>query len=233
MQAIFRREIGAYFKSPLGYIFLAIFYFFGGQAFSTLIYAQANMIAYVFSSLFTIVLFLTPLLTMRLLSEDKKQKTDQVLLTAPISLNGIVWGKYLAACMLFIIGIACTAVYFLVLASFATPEWYMFLGNLLAIFLLGAAMISIGLFISALTESQMVAAIGAFATMFLIMMIDSLAALIPVPLIQQVLGQISFMSRYSDFTSGILDFKNVIFFISVIVVFNFLTVRVLEKRRWS
>ncbi len=233
MQAIFRRELGAYFKSPLGYIFLAIFYFFGGQAFASLIFAQVNMISYVFTSLFSIVLFLTPLLTMRLLSEDKKQKTDQALLTAPISLSGIVWGKYLAALMLFLIAVASTVVFFLVLASMATPEWSMFFGNILGIILLGASMISIGLLISALTESQMVAAIGAFAAMFLIMMLDNLVALIPITMVQTVLSQLSFMTRYNDFTIGILDFKNVIFFISVIVVFNFLTVRVLEKKRWS
>lgn len=233
MSAILRREFATYFRAPLGYIYLAIFYFFGGQFFSQILYYQMNSIETIFSSLFSILMFTIPLLTMRLMSEDKKLKTDQALLTAPVSLNGIVWGKFLAAFALFGIGIAVTVVYFLILSSMATPQWNIFLGNLLGLILLGAALISIGLFISSLTESQMVAAIGGFAAMFLVFMIDSIAAIIPVNWIAAVFEQLSFMTRYNDFTSGILDFSNVLFFLSVVVIFNFLTVRILERKRWS
>ena len=153
MSAILRREFATYFRAPLGYIYLAIFYFFGGQFFSQILYYQMNSIETIFSSLFSILMFTIPLLTMRLMSEDKKLKTDQALLTAPVSLNGIVWGKFLAAFALFGIGIAVTVVYFLILSSMATPQWNIFLGNLLGLILLGAALISIGLFISSLTES--------------------------------------------------------------------------------
>ena len=234
MQAIFRRELQAYFKSPLGYIYLAILFFFGGQFLVIQISGyRTNEISSIFASLFTILLFTMPILTMRLMSEDKRLKTDQALLTAPVSLNGIVWGKFLAAFTLFLIAISSTVVYFFVMASMATPQWNMFFGNLVGIILLGASLISIGMFISSLTESQMVAAIGGFAAMFFIFMIDSIAEMIPIDWLSSAMSKLSFMTRYNDFSSGILNFSHMLFYISVVVVFNFLTMRILEKKRWS
>jgi ABC-2 type transport system permease protein len=233
MAAIFRREFATYFRAPLGYIYLAIFYFFSGQFFSSLLQSQTNSIGLIFSNLFTILLFTMPIVTMRLMSEDKRLKTDQALLTAPVSLNGIIWGKFLAAFALFGVAIAVTVIYFFVLGSMATPQWNIFLGNLFGILLLAASLISIGLFISSLTESQMVAAIGGFAAMFFVFMIDGIASIIPITWISNIFEKLSFMTRYQDFTSGILDFSNVLFFVSVVVIFNFLSVRILEKKRWS
>lgn len=233
MQAILRREFSSYFRSPLGYIFLALFYFFGGQFFSTVFSMGYNLIAYVFNSMFTILMFIVPILTMKLMSEELRQKTDQALFTAPVSVHGIVWGKFLAAFSLFGIAVASTVVYFLVLSAFSSPQWSIFIGNLLGLLLMGAALISIGLFISSLTESQMVAAVATFSAIYFVFLIDSVSSLIPVAWLKTVLSQLSFMSRYSDFTSGILSIPNILFFVSVIVVFNFLTVRFLEKKRWS
>lgn len=238
MSAIFRREFATYFRAPLGFVYLAIFYFFGGLFFIAVLSQQVNSVGSIFGNMFTILLFTIPILTMRLMSEDKRQKTDQALLTAPVSLHGIVWGKFLAAFMLYGIAIAITIVYFFVMSSMATPQWNIFFGNLLGIVLLGAALISIGLFISSLTESQMVAAIGGFAAMFFVFMIDTIASLIPTGFVlfdflRDVIESLSFQSRYQDFTSGILDYTHILFFISVCVVFNFLSVRILEKKRWS
>lgn len=235
MQAIFRREFNAYFKSPLGYIFLAIFFVFGGMFFAQVVAAQANQISYVFSNIFLVLLFSVPILTMRLMSEEKRQKTDQALLTAPVSLNGIIWGKFLAAASLFGIGMLITIVYFIILSAMSEPQWNIFFGNLLGLILLGSSLISIGLFISSTTESQMVAAIGSFAVLFAINMWDSMISRIPSSMswLSSVLGKLSFMTRYQDFTSGILDFSHILFFVSVMVVFNFLSVRILEKKRWS
>lgn len=236
MSAIFRRELNAYFKAPLGYIYLAIFFFFGGQFLQQQVgYSQTNDMSGIFNSLFTIILFTMPIVTMRLMSEDKRLKTDQALLTAPVSLGGIVWGKFLAAFALFGVGVLMTFVYFIVLSAMSTPAWSLFFGNFLGLLLLGGALISIGLFISAMTESQMVAAIGGFAAMFFIMMLDSIASLVPtaISFVGTALSSISFMTRYNDFTSGIINIEHILFFVSVMVVFNFLTVRVLEKKRWS
>lgn len=236
MQAIFRRELQAYFKSPLGYIYLAIFFFFGGQYLTMQVAFGTNEISNIYANLFTIILFTMPILTMRLMSEDKRLKTDQALLTAPVSLSGIVWGKFLAALSLFGVGVASTIVYFIVLSSMATtPQWSMFFGNLIGIVLLGGALIAIGLFISSLTESQMVAAILGFATMFMIMMIDGFVSTLSTQstFLAKILSNLSFMTRYRDFTSGILNLSHVVFFVSVMAIFNFLTVRVLEKKRWG
>lgn len=233
MLAILKREMSNYFTSPIGYIFLAVFYFFSGMFFTSVLAANTTDITYVFSSLFTVLIFIIPLLTMRSMSEDKKQKTDQLLLTSPLNLSGLVAGKFLAAFLMYCIALAVTVVYSLILAAFAVPEWPVVIGNILGALLLGAALISIGVFISSLTENQLIAAVGSFAVMMFILMIDGFASLIPVTQIASIITSLSFMSRYNDFVTGILNISNILFFISIAVVFNFFTVRVLEKRRWG
>lgn len=233
MLAIFKRELKSYFSSPVGYVFLAVLYFFGGYYFSQVLKMQSTRIDYVFSAMFSIVTIMVPLITMRLMSEDKKLKTDQLLFTAPVGLNGVVLGKYLAAFTMYLIGICSTFLYVIVLATFTAPDWNIFLGNFIALLLLGAALIAIGLFISSLTENQVVAAIGSLAAMLFIFLFDLIAQAIPIEFISKIFANLSFMARYQDFIGGILNVSHIIFFISVIVVFNFLTVRVLERKRWS
>lgn len=233
MFAILKREMSNYFTSPIGYIFLAVFYFFSGMFFTSVLSANTTDITYVFSSLFTVLVFIIPLLTMRSMSEDMKQKTDQLLLTAPVKLGGLVIGKFLAAFLMYCIALAVTVVYSLILAAFAVPEWPVVIGNILGALLLGAALIAIGVFISSLTENQLIAAVGSFAVMMFILLIDGFASLIPVTQISTFITSLSFMNRYNDFVTGILNISNILFFISVAVVFIFFTVRVLEKRRWG
>lgn len=233
MFAILKREMQSYFASPIGYIFLAVFYFFAGMFFSSVLYSNTTDVTYVFSSLFTVLIFIIPLLTMRSMSEDKKQKTDQLLLTSPVNLSGLVMGKFLAAFLMYCIALAVTVVYSLILAAFAAPEWSVVIGNIFGALILGAALISIGVFISSLTENQLIAAVGSFAVMMFIMMIDGFASLIPVDFISKIILKLSFMSRYEDFVAGILNISNILFFVSIAVVFIFLTVRVLERRRWN
>jgi ABC-2 type transport system permease protein len=233
MLAVFRRELRSYFYSPLGYIFLAFMFFFGGVYFSYVISQNSTRIEFVFSALFTIVIILIPLLTMRLLSEEKKQKTDQLLLTAPINISGIVLGKYLAAFVMYLIGLSSTIVYVIIIATFTKPNWNIFLGNFLGLALVGGAILAIGLFISALTESQMIAAIASYGIVLFILSFDALADKVPIAFVSKFMSYLSMNSRYNDFVNGILDISHVIFFISFIVVFNFLTVRALEKKRWS
>lgn len=233
MTAIFKREMKAYFTSPLGYMFLAAVLFFGGYLFSVILQNSIGDISYVFKNLFTVVAIFIPILTMRLLSEEKKQKTDQLLLTAPVNIGGVVLGKYLAAFVMYLISISSTIVYVIILATFTKPNWNIFLGNFLALALLGGALLAIGLFISALTESQMVSAIVSFLIMMVILLLDSIATTIPVAFIGKLISHISFTSRYQDLTSGMLNVSHVIFFISIIAIFNFLTAKALERKRWS
>ena len=149
MGAIFRRETLSYFTSPIGYIFLAAFYAFSAFSFSrqSLIYGTTSMDG-MFQEIMIILIVLIPILTMRTLSEEKKNKTDQCLLTAPVSLGGIVAGKFLAAFLIYVLGIAITLVYAIVIAAFATPDWMVITGNIIGLTLLGSAFISVGIFFS-------------------------------------------------------------------------------------
>lgn len=235
MGAIFKREFRSYFYSPLGYVFLIVMWISSGFFFSLMLANSVSYIEYVFQSILSVVMIIIPILTMRLMSEDKKHKTDQLLFTAPVNISGVVLGKYFAALLMFLIGIATTLIFIIVLATFTTPNWNVFLGNFVGLAILGGALISIGLFISSLTENQMIAAIVSFATMMFIFMFDNVAQMFPpyLSFIANILKELSFTTRYNDFVSGILDISHVVYFISIIVVFNFLTVRVLERKRWS
>ena len=233
MFAVLKRELSAYFSSPIGYIYLAVFYVFSGYFFFGVLYSNTTSLSNVFNGMFTIIMLLIPILTMRLMSEDLKNKTDQALLTAPISLLSLVLGKFLSALIVYCLGVAITLVYAIVIATFAPPDWTVVFGNVLGMLLLGAALISIGMFISALTENQVIAAVGGFAVGFSLILVNSLASLISTEWLKKFVSGLSFMERYDEFTNGILDISNIFFFISICAVFVFFTVRVFEKRRWS
>lgn len=234
MFAIFKRELKAYFTSPLGYVFLAIFYAFSGLFFYIFSLSVGSTdISSVLLMMFIVLMVFVPLLTMRLLSEDKKQKTDQLILTAPVSLLSIVMGKFLAAYAIFAIGVAVMPVYGFVMSTFATVSWLPIWGNTVGLLLLGGIFVSIGLFISSLTENQMIAAIGGFFINLMILLMNTLKSALPNGFLQDVLSSISVYSRYSEITNGIFSLSSLIFFVSVIFIFLFLTVRVLEKRRWA
>lgn len=235
MGAIFRREMKAYFTSPIAYIFIAVFYVYTGYFFVMgNIYSGTTEMSNLFATVFTIMMFMLPLLTMRLFSEEKKQKTEQALLTAPVNLFEIVFGKYLAAMVVFLISMGIYVVYAIVLYGMAgNLSVATFLGNMLGLLLLGMSFISAGIFVSVLTENQIVSAIVAFILNMLMYMIDFIAASVNVAPIKSALQSLSFYTRYYEFTTGIINIGSVIFFLSVAFLFNFLTVRVLEKRRWG
>lgn len=235
MGAVFKREMKAYFTSPIAYIYIAVFYLYTGLTFvgANIYGATADMTA-VFSGVFTIMMIMLPLLTMRLMSEEKRQKTDQCLLTAPISLGGIVMGKFLSALCIFAIGMLIYIPFMLVLNKLAGGiAWATAAGNMLALLLLGASFISIGIFMSSLTENQIVSAIASFIVILIFYMIDVFATTISVEWISKVMVSLGFYSRYYEFTNGIINIPSIIFFLSAIFIFNFLTVRVLDKRRWE
>ena len=234
MFSIFKREFRAYFTSPLGYVFLAIFYAFSGLFFYIFSLSIGSTdISGVFLMMFIILMIFVPLLTMRLLSEDKKQKTDQLILTAPVSLLSVVMGKFLAAYTIFVIGVAVMPVYGFVMSTFTTISWLPIWGNTVGLLLIGGIFVSVGLFVSSLTENQMIAAIGSFFVNLMILLMNTLTSALPSGIFKDVLASVSVYSRYSEITNGIFSLSSLIFFISVIFIFLFLTVRVLEKRRWA
>ncbi len=234
MLAIFKREFNAYFTSPIGYIFLGAFYLFSGFFFMTgPLYASSTDLSMIFSSLFSVFMFIIPILTMRLMSEDRRSKTDQALLTAPISLTGLVVGKFLAAFAVLFIAILITLLYAMVISAFASPDWAVFMGHFIGIILLGGALIAIGMFISSLTESMVVAAIISFLVMVFLTLVDSLSMLTSWSFLSSLLTSLSLYTHYRDFTLGMLNFANIIFFLSIMAVFIFFTIRVLDRRRWK
>jgi ABC-2 type transport system permease protein len=239
MLAIYRREIGAFFTSGVAYVFLAVFWLVSGIFFYNGVIASGTTdTSAMFSSMFYIVMFLIPVLTMKLLSEEKKNKTDQGLLTAPISLWDIVLGKYFAALTLFIVAESIVFVYAFILNYLGTVAWTPLLGNYFAMLALGAAFIAVGLFVSSLTENQMASAVVSLVVLFVIYLSEMLVASFEngnkvKKLIYKGVTTLAFYSRYVEFTRGIFSLPSVLFFVSAAFLFNFFTVKVLEKRRWS
>ena len=234
MSAIFRRELGAFFTSGIAYVFLAVFYLLAGVFFYmyTLSSSTTDMSG-MFSMLFAVIIFLIPILTMKSFSEEKKQKTEQGLLTAPVGLGGIVLGKYFATILMYIFGVSIVLIYALIISYFGSVDWGILFSNYLALILLGAAFIAIGMFISSLTENQVVAAVGGICSLLFLCLVDILTTYISIDFITDFLNSISFYNKYYEFTCGIFNLSSVLFYISTAVIFNFLTVRVFEKRRWS
>ncbi len=156
------------------------------------------------------------------------------MLTAPVSLTGIVFGKFLSAVVVYLIALSVYVPYTLILYSFAgTVDIISILGNFVALLLLGSAFIAIGVFVSSLTESQVVAAIVSFVIILVFFMIDMLAANVPNEFVSEIMTSLGFFTKYVEFSTGVFDISSIVYFISTIFVFNFLTVRVLEKRRWA
>ena len=234
MSAIFRRELGAFFTSGIAYVFLAVFYLLAGLFFYmyTLSSSTTDMSG-MFSMLFAVIIFLIPILTMKSFSEEKKQKTEQGLLTAPVGLGGIVLGKYFATILMYIFGVSIVLIYALIISYFGSVDWGILFSNYLALILLGAAFIAIGMFISSLTENQVVAAVGGICSLLFLCLVDILTNYISIDFITDFLNSISFYNKYYEFTCGIFNLSSVLFYISTAVIFNFLTVTVFEKRRWS
>ena len=256
MLAIYRKEMRSYFINPIGYVYLGMF-----LVFSALLCCYTTLIKgnYSTSSYFTYLIFsfmvLIPILTMRLFAEERKLKTEQLLLTAPVSIPGMVLGKYLAALTIYVSGILLSCVNLIPLfiigakeragSSYSTthigPIAGEIAGSLIAVILLGAALIAIGVFISALTENQLSAAIitiGVIAGMVLLNVLNLLKDSDGQPLIRSyairsVISWISVMSRFSNFTNGLFDYAALLYYLSLGFVFLFLTVRVYEKRRWG
>lgn len=234
MTAIYKREMRSYLTSPVGYVFLAVFYAISGYYFfATSLVGNTTDMSYVFSNLFSIAIFLVPMLTMRLFSEERRQKTEQALFTAPVRFTGIVMGKFLACLTMYLMGMGITLVYFLVLCAFRIPDAAVFFGNFLGLGLLGAALCAIGIFISSLTESQVIAAVGSLAIGLLLLFSNSFTPVVSNQLVSKLILNLSFYEHYLDFTRGLLNLADLTFFVSMTGLFLFLTVRHLERRRIS
>ena len=229
---IARRELRSYFTSPVAYVVTAAFLVVTGYLFTVILsLSREASLRYLFGNMSVILLIISPALTMRLLAEEQRSGTIELLLTAPIRDHEVVLGKFIASLGLLATMLALTLYYPLLLFLYGNPEKGHIISGYLGTLLLGAAFLSIGLFASSLTANQIVAAVLTFMALLLLWLIGS-AAQLAGPGLGDVLGYLAIDQHFNDFTRGIIASRAVVYFLSVVAVFLFATVRVLESRRW-
>lgn len=237
MFPIYKREMLAYYTSPIGYIFTAVLWIFSGLLFSfTTVWMRTVSSSAYFVAILFLFSFMIPLLTMKQFSEERKTKTEQLLLTAPVSIFGIVFAKFLAAFTVFAGSFVLSCVInFSTLAAVSgkTLNLALIVGSSVGILLIGGAFIAVGVFMSSLTENQVIAAVSTFGVILIMLAIFLLSSFIKTPFIRQILQWFSVVDRFSYFTSGIFSLPAVLYFVSLIVIFLFLTTRIYEMRRWN
>jgi ABC-2 type transport system permease protein len=238
MSAILKRELSAYFNSAIAYVAMTVIFIVSGFLFAfNCFLGNSSSLSSVFGYTIYIIVFIVPIITMKTFAEEKRQRSDQALLTSPVSLTGIVMGKFLAAFILYCICCCIFIIYSITISFFTSPDWSVNLCTFIGMILFGGALIAIDMFFSVLTESTIIAAILGIAfgavISFTSMINYAISNVISVDWISTVFEKINFTSYYSDFTYGMLNISNVLFFVSVAGLFIFFTVRVLEKRRWS
>ena len=287
MTAILRHELSSYFTNVTGYVFGAFLLLFAG-IYTMVINLQSASpyFEYVLMNMDFIFLIIVPILTMRVIAEERRQKTDQLLYSLPLTMTQVALGKYLAMLVIFLIPVAIIGVYPLVLTALGDVYLPAAYGALVGFFFLGASLIAIGMFISSLTESQAVAAGLCFVVMLVNYFISSLASYVPTTafasflciavcilllglifraltrngfaalvltvvlecglaaaytfrgsdfqgLFPDLMEQLSLFDRFYEFVNGTFDLTTIVYYLTIIAVFVFLTVQSLEKRRWS
>ena len=249
---IFKKEMRLYFTSPVAWVIITMFlliagyFFYSIFAFYTLASMQSAMnpqmarelnvtdsvLRPLFSNVSVILLLLMPLITMRLFAEERRSGTIELLLTYPVRDGAVLVGKYLAALALYAIMLALTLLYPGILFYFARVEWGPLLTGYLGLLLMGATFLAVGIFASSLTENQIVAAITTFGTLLLLWVVGWSAEYVGGPW-GRVLSHLSILEHFDTFARGVLDTKDVIFYLDVTIVALFLTLRSLEARRWK
>jgi ABC-2 type transport system permease protein len=235
MLAIFKRELRAYFTGVVGYVFLVIYLAAAGIVFSyTTLYSMSGDVTAYFLIMLLFSAIILPLLTMKSFSEERKTKTEQLILTSPVSLIGMVFGKFLASYVMFAGATLLTSLYFLLLIPYTQLKFAVLIGNVIALLLVGFVFITIGLFVSALSENQLSAAIGTIAIILGFLGIGLIGSLVPSEYwIRNVLDALSIFRRFQTFTGGYFDLSSLLYYLSVGGIFIWLTVRVYDRRRYD
>lgn len=234
MLTIFKRDFLAYFRTPVGYVFMGVYLTLSGVLFY--LYNLKNLTGDLLTFLSTmtmLVMLLCPLLVMRLICEDRQKRTDQLVLTSPVSVGAVVLGKYLAAAAVMMLTIAFTNVYTLIIAICGRVypgEWFV---GYLGFSLQSLSFLALDLFVTCFAKNQMTGAVTAFAANFLLWMADLLADTLSVAWLKEVLGFISLYDRYEPFRLGQLSYSGILFFLTFIACCLVAAVRVLDARRFS
>jgi len=237
MTAIFKRDFIGYFTSAIGYIYIGSYIFILNLMFylENILGFSSSLVS-LFGFMLLIMMFITPLLTMRVFSEEFKLKTDQALYTLPVKLSSVVIGKFLSSVAVFGCLLALTLLWPLTISILGENNIAAVIGNYLGILCIGAAYISIGIFISSTTENQVIAAVGSLGVFVALYILERLAmffytsGVLPTWVLRVLLFT-SIYGRYTEITQGLLALDSIVFFLSVCAVFLFLTVRRLEKRK--
>lgn len=234
MFAVYKKEMRSYFISPIGYIYVALFLLVSSLIFvyTTLYSGTCNVNVY-FTFLLYLFAILIPLITMRSLADEKRTKTEQILLTAPVSLPAVITAKFLAAYTLFAGTMLLSCLHFITLYFYGKPNTAIILTTILGILLIGAAFVAIGVFVSACTENQLIAALVTILAIGLTLVLNLLSSYVTFTPLRLLMKWFSVFERFYPFTYGYFDFVSLIYYLSVTVIFLFLTVRVFEKRRWE
>ncbi|MDQ3098410.1 MAG: ABC transporter permease [bacterium] len=229
--AIYRKELRSYFSSPVAYIVIAMFLFLAGFFFySAVVQFRMATLDAPFSNLVIILIFLMPLLSMRLISEEKKSGTLELLLTRPIREMEIVLGKYFAAATVFFIMLLPTATYGLILNQIAKPDLYPMLTQYAAVFLVGLAFLAVGLFASALSENQIVSAVIAFTIILILWLLSWLTSSLGE---DNIISYFAISSHFNDLITGVIDARDVVFYITFIFFWLFVTAKIIDSKRWA
>lgn len=243
---ILKRELKSYFVSPIAYIVLLVFTVLTGVFFFIYLqgFAQAQfdtraqmfqqtfsltefVLQPYFGTISVLLLLIIPMLTMRLLSEEKKQHTSELLFTSPIKVIHIVLGKYLAALSLFLLMLVFSAIFILVLYIKGNPDPGVILTGFLGLFLLGASFLSVGLFASSLSQNQIVCAVISFGVLLLFWIVGSTS-----DAESSVVGYLSIINHLDNFIKGVIEVKDIVYYISFIFFGLFLTHVILDSERW-
>jgi ABC-2 type transport system permease protein len=232
MFAVYVKELRNYFTSMIGYIYLSAFLLICGYIFSTgnLMSRNGDIKTY-FASIFSLVIFLVPILTMRLFSEERKMRTLQLLFTMPVSIGGIVLGKFLATLSVFCIGLGVTLIYPLIMSWFGSVEGLVVLGNYFGMILLVSACIAIGLFISALTENQIIAAVLSYSVLLALWLLDSAGQSMVKGLPGKAMSYLSLNTHYREFTYGIFNPAGMVYFLTLTALFLVFSILVIDGRK--
>lgn len=233
MLAIWKRELQSYFYTPVGYVFMGVFLTLSGTFFYMLILGSRSSDVLTFlGQLSYLWMLLSPVLTMRLLAEEKQKRTDQLLLTSPVSLPGIVLGKYLAAFTVMIFTVLLTLIYVLIIAMYGAVYPSELLVGYLGFILQGGAFLALDLFISGCASSQVTAAVTAFGVNLALWLLDLLAGSMTQSWVRDVLYFFSLYDRYNPFLMGQLSFASIGYDLSFIAAFLALTIHRLDSRRY-
>ncbi len=234
MKATFVREFREYFNTMLGYVFIAAFLFLAGIFFAV---NNINALNADFNTTLNdciyVFMITAPLLTMKLLAEEKKTKRDQLLITSRTPLAAVVFGKYLAAVAVFAVTLACTLLYPLILALYGTISVPLIINGYIGFFLLGISFIAVGMFATAITENQLTAAICTYGILLLFLCIDMLVSRIHVRMVTSVIRWFSLFDRFEAYQYGTFSMASVIYYLSFSAVFVCFSIAVMRSRRFK